>query len=224
LQFLADAHHPPDAALRAVLRSSLWRWLGLAPLVALAVWWSAMATPFTVMGWAALLALLQLAWYLAQPWTLRTASPLSAALVRAAPPVVALLLTVTVARAWPAESPHGLLLAAACGYAVGALWLRSARLEGHTPTHQAAKYKPQYLKHIGRAKPRHASVNTHLNRSGYTSFKRYLLWLVVFFVLSVNVIEKLNKCLVKLFLKLRFLFTLFSKIPVWVYKQFCLSS
>ena len=75
LQFLADAHHPPRAALQAVLRSSLWRWLGLAPLVALAVWWSAMATPFTVMGWAALLALLQLAWYLAQPWTLRTASP-----------------------------------------------------------------------------------------------------------------------------------------------------
>ena len=33
---------------------------------------------------------------------------LSAALVRAGPPVVALVLTVTAARAWPAESPHGL--------------------------------------------------------------------------------------------------------------------
>jgi len=142
LQFLADAHHPPRAALRAVLRSSLWRWLGLAPLVALAVWWSAMATPFTVMGWAALLALLQLAWYLAQPWTLRTASPLSAALVRAGPPVVALVLTVTAARAWPAESPHGLLLAAACGYAVGALWLRSARLEGRT-TQPPQQHSPE---------------------------------------------------------------------------------
>ena len=98
--------------------------------------------PFTVMGWAALLALLQLAWYLAQPWTLRTASPLSAALVRAGPPVVALVLTVTAARAWPAESPHGLLLAAACGYAVGALWLRSARLEGRT-TQPPQQHSPE---------------------------------------------------------------------------------
>lgn len=138
LQFLADAHRPPNAAMRAVLRSSLWRWLVLLPWVALAVWWSAMAVPLTVMGWAAVLALLQLGWYLAQPWALRTASPASAAVVRAAPPLVALLLTATAARTWPADSPIGLLLAAACGYAVGALWLWSARhpaAEAHTLHH-----------------------------------------------------------------------------------------
>lgn len=126
LQFLADAQRPPHAAMRAVLRASLWRWAGLLPVVVLAVWWSAMATPLAVLAWAAVLALLQLAWYLAQPWALRTAPPVSAALVRAAPPTVALLLTITAARALPADSPHGLLLAAACGYAVGALWLRHA--------------------------------------------------------------------------------------------------
>jgi integrase len=42
-------------------------------------------------------------------------------------------------------------------------------------THQAAKNNPKHSKHITREKPRHASVNTRLNRSGYTSFKRYLL-------------------------------------------------
>jgi integrase len=42
-------------------------------------------------------------------------------------------------------------------------------------THQAAKNNPKHSKHITRKKTRHASVNTRLNRSGYTSFKRYLL-------------------------------------------------
>jgi integrase len=42
-------------------------------------------------------------------------------------------------------------------------------------THQAAKNNPKHSKHITRKKLRHASVNTRLNRSGYTSFKRYLL-------------------------------------------------
>lgn len=126
LQLLADAHRPAGETLRTVLRSSLWRWLCLLPLVGLAAWLSDMAAPVIAVSWAALLALLQLTWYLAQPWVLRTATPAAAAMVRAAPPVVALVLTVTAARAWPADSPHGLLVAAACGYGVGALWLLSA--------------------------------------------------------------------------------------------------
>jgi hypothetical protein len=53
-------------------------------------------------------------------------------------------------------------------------------------THQAAKNNPKHSKHITRKKKRHASVNTRLNRSGYTSFKRYLLAAGVLSSESVN--------------------------------------
>ncbi|MHB1410067.1 MAG: hypothetical protein ACYCXC_10805, partial [Acidovorax defluvii] len=93
LQFLADAHLPPQRALRAALRASLLRWILLLPLVAAALWWSSPVLPLTtVVAWAGLLALLQMGWYLAQPWVLRTASPMSAACVRTAPPLLALAL------------------------------------------------------------------------------------------------------------------------------------
>lgn len=129
LQLLADAHRPPGEALHTALRSSAWRWLGLLPLVLVAIWLSAIEQPVIAAAWAALMALLQLAWYLAQPWTLRTGSSASAALVRCAPPVIALVLSVAAALAWPSSqgsSANSLLVAASSGYAIGALWLLSA--------------------------------------------------------------------------------------------------
>lgn len=124
LQLLADAHLPPRQALHAALRASLLRWLLLLPLVAVAVWWAAPEQGLpAVIAWAGLLALLQLGWYLAQPWALRTASSASAACARAAPPVLALALAAGLGTYWGANSATGLLAAAAGGYALGALWL-----------------------------------------------------------------------------------------------------
>lgn len=123
LQFLADAQRPATAALRAVLRPSLARWLALAPLVSVGVWWAAPPDALQALAWAALLALLQMLWYLAQPWALRTAPAWSAALVRAAPPLLAVVLAASLGSLWPGAGAHALLLAAGCGYALGALWL-----------------------------------------------------------------------------------------------------
>lgn len=134
LTFLADVRLPPRLALRAALRASLLRWLMLLPLVAGAVWWSAPALPLaTVLAWAALLALLQMGWYLALPWALRTASPLSAACARAAPPWLALALAAWLGMRWSADNAIGLLAAAAGGYALGALWLLHGSGTNHPP-------------------------------------------------------------------------------------------
>ncbi len=134
LQFLADAHLPPRQALRAALRASLLRWLLLLPLVAAAVWWSDPEQPLaTVLAWAALLALLQMGWYLAQPWALRTASPASAAGARAAPPLLALALAAWFGMRWNADNATGLLAAAAGGYALGTLWLLHGSHIDHPP-------------------------------------------------------------------------------------------
>ncbi len=141
LTFLADAQQPPAQALRAVLRASLARWGLLLPLVGAAIWFGAMAQPLAVLGWAALLALLQMLWYLAQPWALRTAAPASAALARALPPVLAL----TLAAGWSAlhggdsQGAMGLLIAAAGGYALGALWLLPTQGNAHADTAPAAQ-------------------------------------------------------------------------------------
>lgn len=134
LQFLADAHLPPQRALRAALRASLLRWILLLPLVAAALWWSSPVLPLTtVVAWAGLLALLQMGWYLAQPWVLRTASPMSAACVRTAPPLLALALAAGLGMRGNADNATGLLAAAACGYAVGALWLLHGSRTDHPP-------------------------------------------------------------------------------------------
>ena len=127
LKLLADVHQPPLQALHAALRGSLLRLLWLLPLVWLGVLFSGLAETGQVLGWAALLALLQLGWYLAQALSLRLASARSTALVRALPPLLALLLAGLLARLWPQAGSTSLLLAAASGYAVGALWLLPAR-------------------------------------------------------------------------------------------------
>ena len=83
LKLLADAHQPARPALRTALLASLLRMGWLAPLVGVGVLLSGLAQIVQVLAWASALALLQLAWYLAQPLTLRIASPRSSALVRA---------------------------------------------------------------------------------------------------------------------------------------------
>lgn len=141
LTFLADARQPPAQALRAVLRASLARWGLLLPLVGAAVWFGAMAQPLAVLGWAALLALLQMLWYLAQPWALRTAAPTSAALARALPPLLALALAAGWSALHGGDGASGLLMAAAGGYALGALWLLPA--QGHAHPAPAAAQAPR---------------------------------------------------------------------------------
>ncbi len=126
LKLLADVHRPAAQALRAALHGSLLRWVLLLPLAWLGVYMSALEQAFQLLGWAALLALLQLGWYLAQPLTLRAGSTRSTGLGRALPPSVALVVAGSLGTAWPNSGSTNLLLAAASGYAVGALWLMQA--------------------------------------------------------------------------------------------------
>ena len=126
LKLLADVHIPPVQALRAALRGSLLRWMVLLPLAWMAVLASGLMPVGQVLAWATLLAVLQLGWYLAQPLTLRMASTRSTALGRALPPLVALVMAWTVGTWWPQAGSNSLVLAAASGYAAGALWLLQA--------------------------------------------------------------------------------------------------
>ncbi|MFZ3218969.1 MAG: hypothetical protein WA174_02990 [Rhodoferax sp.] len=127
LKLLADVHQSPVPALRAALAASLLRLGLLAPLVVLGVVFSGLAQAGLVLAWGIVLALLQMAWYLAQALTLRIASNRSSALARALPPLVALLVAGAVGSLWPQAGSTSLLLAASSGYAVGALWLLPAR-------------------------------------------------------------------------------------------------
>jgi hypothetical protein len=127
LKLLADRHLDPAQALRAALRSSLLRLAWLLPVVVLAVQFSGLAQFAQVLAWAAGLALLQLGWYLAQAQTLKNRSAHSAAAARALPPVTALIVAAVVCTLWPQAGAAGLLMSAALGYAVGALWLWPAR-------------------------------------------------------------------------------------------------
>lgn len=127
LKLLADAHVPPVQALRSALRASLLRLAWLLPLIWLGVLTSSVDQTWQALGWAFLLAVLQLGWYLAQPFTLRLASVRSTAMVRALPPLFALLAAGVLARLMPEAGSTSLLLAAAAGYAAGAAWLIPAR-------------------------------------------------------------------------------------------------
>ena len=127
IKLLADVHRPPVQALRAALRASLLRLVCLLPLIWLWVLFSGLSQAGQVLAWAALLTVLQLGWYLAQPFTLRLASVRSTALARALPPVVALGVAGVLASLWPQAGSVSLMLAAAAGYAAGAAWLIPAR-------------------------------------------------------------------------------------------------
>lgn len=127
LKLLADVHLPPVQALRAALRASLLRLVYLLPLIWLWVLVSGMPQTGQVLTWALLLTVLQLGWYLAQPFTLRLGSVRATALARALPPVIALGVAAALASLLPQPGSVSLMLAAAAGYAVGAAWLMPAR-------------------------------------------------------------------------------------------------
>ncbi len=133
VSLLANQHLAALPAARQAWRSSLGRWLWLAPAAALAAWWAAPAaadpqTPAwaTPLAWAAAIAMVQMGWLLAQSLTLRLHAPWSVAAVRMLPPVVAAALAATAALALDWRSSSALTTAALAGYAVGALWLLPA--------------------------------------------------------------------------------------------------
>ena len=142
LKLLADVHQPAVQALRVALRGSLLRWLLLLPLAWLGVHLSGLAQTDLALAWVAMLALLQLGWYLAQPLTLRTSSARSTAWGRALPPMVALAVAGAVGSCWPQAGSTSLLLAAASGYGGGALRLLQARNAAALPVSAAADLAP----------------------------------------------------------------------------------
>lgn len=122
LRLLADHGRPPRAALRENLLGALGRWAILFPVGWLAMRWSDASLP-GALAWATLLALLQVGWGLAQPFTLRAGARSGMAWVRIAPPALTLSIIVLVMVFWPGAGAQALLLAAAIGYAVGCAWL-----------------------------------------------------------------------------------------------------
>ncbi|RYF06872.1 MAG: hypothetical protein EOO31_08455 [Comamonadaceae bacterium] len=123
LRFLANIHLSPVAALKQAMRSSGARWLLLAPTAAMALWFAKLPSFWPFLAWASSIALLQMAWYVAQAWVLRTGTARSAALARALPPTLAVVIAGSTGVLWPGSGPLGLLLAATISYGFGALWL-----------------------------------------------------------------------------------------------------
>ena len=125
VSLLANQHLPPLPAAGRALRMSLRRWGWLLPAAALALGWSGqpVAGLASTMAWTAAIALTQMGWLMAQSLTLRIHSPLSIALVRLLPPMLAALL-VAVGAVWLERRDSSTLASAAlAGYAAGALWL-----------------------------------------------------------------------------------------------------
>jgi hypothetical protein len=131
INFLTNINIIPTEALKNVLSSSLARWLLLLPMAAAAIWIAQPPSFILFMGWAAAMTLLQIGWYLAQPWTLRVGSVSSAALVRAVPPIIAIFTATAVGTLYAQTNANALLAAAAFGYGVGALWLSYPASDRH---------------------------------------------------------------------------------------------
>ncbi|PIT72598.1 hypothetical protein B9Z39_03480 [Limnohabitans sp. JirII-29] len=123
LSLLANAHAPANDALRSAWRSSLQRGLWLLPLAAAAVWLSGLNAGSALL-WVLLLAVCQMAWVLAQSFTLRVGTRWQQATVRVVPPLTAAL--TALGGAWMAWSGPTLVWSAVLGYAVGAAWLAPA--------------------------------------------------------------------------------------------------
>ena len=123
LSLLANAGVPAHQALRAAWRGSLLRGVWLLPVAALAVWLSGLAT-LSALVWVLLLAASQMAWTLAQSFTLRAGTRAQQAAVRVLPPLTAAL--AALAGAWVQASGPTLVASAVLGYTVGAVWLLPA--------------------------------------------------------------------------------------------------
>ena len=123
LSLLANAHVPPNAALRSAWRACLLRGLWLVPVATVAVKLSEL-NPGSTLLWVMLLALSQMGWTLAQSFMLRVGTPWQQAAVRVLPPVTAAL--AALCGAWMGWSGPTLVLSAVLGYGVGAAWLLPA--------------------------------------------------------------------------------------------------
>ena len=123
LSLLANAGVPAHQALRAAWRGSLLRGVWLLPVAAMAVWLSGLAT-LSALVWVLLLAASQMAWMLAQSFTLRVGTRWQQAAVRVVPPLTAAL--AALCGAWLDTSGATLVASAVLGYAVGAVWLLQA--------------------------------------------------------------------------------------------------
>lgn len=128
-RLLADHERTPRAALKQNLLASTARWAVLLPVGWLAIRWSDAALP-GALAWATVLALVQVGWGLAQPFTLRAGRGRSIVSVRIVPPALTLSIIVLVMVFWRDAGAHALLLAAAIGYAAGCAWLFTATDDG----------------------------------------------------------------------------------------------
>ena len=124
LGLLANQQLPLHTAAQQAWRASALRGVGLLPVAAMAVWFSQLAL-WPALMWALLLAFCQMAWMLAQSFTLRAGSAWQQAAVRVLPPLTAATTALTAALLGASVGWHGptLLLSALLGYAVGAAWL-----------------------------------------------------------------------------------------------------
>lgn len=146
MSLLANQHLPALPAARQALLASLRRWVWLAPLATLALWWSGRGTSggnwLTACAWALAIGLTQMACLLAQSLSLRIHSPLSIAFVRLVPPVLAATMAGVGALWLNWRSSNVLTAAALSGYAAGALWL-SPLFQSDTATTQRLSASPQ---------------------------------------------------------------------------------
>jgi uncharacterized membrane protein YqaE (UPF0057 family) len=127
LSLLANSHLPAALATQQAWGASVLRAAGLFPIAALAIWFSQLHL-WPSLLWVALLAFFQLAWMLAQSFTLRAGSSWQQAGVRVLPPLTAALTALCGALIGAALDWRGptLVISAVLGYAVGALWLAPA--------------------------------------------------------------------------------------------------
>lgn len=129
MSVLANHGRPATQVARHAWRQSLWRLLGISPVVLGLLFWSqpGASLPFAAsLAWATGLALTQMTWFMAQSLCVRALPPLHTGLVRCVPPILAALATWAWAHWLDQRSAATLLGAALLGYASGALWFLPA--------------------------------------------------------------------------------------------------